>query len=440
MSSLTRFADAGHAPRTSRHGQAAPRPATTITRRGGRATPRVDPESLAPRLSVLMVAFEAGRWGSARLAKPLREAGFQVTAICPADNPLARTRYLDRHISLRDVRSSARLARVLSRTVRAGPPSLIIPCDERAVVCLQAIARDAERYRKYGVDDAVRSLIQLSLGATDHFDAMLLKTETARLARSLGVLTPAAFTVGTPDEAVLQAETLGYPVYVKASFSWAGMGVVLCQDRADLTAALAAMTERKPGALRGLVRRLLMRDWHPRQASIDVQKAIIGQPAMYCVSAKDGQTLAGLGAVALQTTTTTGPSSIVEVGAPHPQMAATAAKLVAAFGASGILGFDFIIEAQTGDAYFLECNPRPIPIAHLGPHVGVDLCDALAKAYRSGATSTSTSTSTKVVALFPQEWTRAPEGLDTVNTFVDVPWDDPDLLRAMVTPSPAGRA
>jgi len=440
MSSLTRFADAARAPRSARQGQAAPRPATAVAWRGGHVTPRVDPESPKPRLSVLMVAFEAGRWGSVRLAKPLQEAGFQVTAICPADNPLARTRYLDRHIPLRDVKSSARLARVLARTVRAASPSLIIPCDERAVVCLQSIAREAERYRKYGIDDAVRSLIQHSLGATDRFDAMLLKTETAKLARSLGVLTPAAFTVATPDEALLQAETLGYPVYVKASFSWAGMGVVLCQDRADLRAALAAMTGQKPSALRGFARRLLMRDWYPKQVSIDVQKAIVGQPAMFCVSAKDGQALAGLGAVALQTTTPTGPSSIVEVGAPHPQMAVAAAKLIASFGASGILGFDFIIEAESGDAYFLECNPRPIPIAHLGPHVGVDLCDALAKAYRNGAPSRVTATSTKVITLFPQEWTRAPEGLDTATTFVDVPWDDPDLLRAMVTPSPTGRA
>jgi carbamoylphosphate synthase large subunit len=439
MSSLTRFADAGHTPRTGRQGRAAPRPSTAITPRGGRATPRVDPESPTHGLSVLMVAFEAGRWGSVRLAKPLREAGFQVTAICPADNPLARTGYLDRHILLRDVKSSARLARVLARTVRDAAPSLIIPCDERAVVCLQAIARDAERFRKYGIDDAVRSLIQHSLGATDHFDAMLLKTETAKLARSLDILTPAAFTVGTPDEAVLRAETLGYPVYVKASFSWAGMGVVLCQDRADLTAALAAMTDRKPSALRGILRRLLMRDWYPKHVSIDVQKAIVGQPAMYCVSAKDGHTLAGLGAVALRTTSPTGPSSIVELGVPQPQMAAAAAKLVAAFGASGILGFDFIIEARTGDAYFLECNPRPIPIAHLGPHVGVDLCDALAKAYRNGAPSRAAATSSKVIALFPQEWTRSPGTLDMTTTFVDVPWDDPDLLRAMITPLPAGR-
>jgi len=112
MSSLTRFADAARAPRTARQGQAAPRPATAVAWRGSRATPRVDPESPKPRLSVLMVAFEAGRWGSVRLAKPLQEAGFQVTAICPADNPLARTRYLDRHFPLRAVKSSARTPRV----------------------------------------------------------------------------------------------------------------------------------------------------------------------------------------------------------------------------------------------------------------------------------------------------------------------------------------
>ena len=109
-----------------------------------------------------------------------------------------------------------------------------------------------------------------------------------------------------------------------------------------------------------------------------------------------------------------------------------AAKLIAAYGCSGFIGFDFMEEAATGRAFLLECNPRPIQVTHLGPRIGVDLCATLAAALRGEAPPPQAPTSEAEIALFPQEWLRDPASLAGASRFLDVPWEDPALLRAMV--------
>ena len=102
-------------------------------------------------------------------------------------------------------------------------------------------------------------------------------------------------------------------------------------------------------------------------------------------------------------------------------------------GATGFISFDFMIEAKTGKAYLLECNPRPIQIGHLGPRIGINLCDALARAVRGEVALQSGAANEATVAMFPQEWLRSPTTIAGLDAPLDVPWDDPELMRAMVT-------
>jgi predicted ATP-grasp superfamily ATP-dependent carboligase len=89
--------------------------------------------------------------------------------------------------------------------------------------------------------------------------------------------------------------------------------------------------------------------------------------------------LAGFAGIPLETASAQGPSTVVRLGA-HAAMAAASERMIAALGASGFIGFDFMLENRTGAALLLECNPRPIQVCHLGGQIGADLMVPLAEA------------------------------------------------------------
>ena len=373
-------------------------------------------------MDILIVAIETGRWGPARLPRALKDAGLTVAALCPADNAVAATDFLDRHYDLPVTRSGRRLAAALADAMQDCRPRLIVPADEQVVALLHALVRRGPGR----LNAAALAAIAASLGEPAHFDAMLMKGETLALARTLGVRVPPGGSVASLAEASAMAERIGYPVYVKAPFGWAGQGVTRCEDAIALAGALPP----RPGALaplKTLVRRVLGRDWFPTPAYVDVQSAIDGRPAMYCAVAWQGKMLAGFGGIPRETVSATGPSSVLWIG-PHPAMAAAAERMIAALGASGFIGFDFMLAHGTDDAYLLECNPRPIQVCHLGARIGADLMRPLADALagRAVATDAATPDHALEVALFPYAGQRSDFDPATV---LDVPWDDAGLCR-----------
>lgn len=143
-------------------------------------------------MNILMIGFEGGRWASARLVKPLRAAGFQVAALCLSSHPLAQTSFIQRLFPLTSVQSSRHLEMRLAEAMRIWQPRLIIPADERVIACLHALVRKAQTTGTSRLDDAALTIIVASLCKPDQFDAMLLKSSTLALARTLGVRVPAA--------------------------------------------------------------------------------------------------------------------------------------------------------------------------------------------------------------------------------------------------------
>jgi biotin carboxylase len=305
---------------------------------------------------------------------------------------------------------------------------LIVPCDERTVACLHALLREKVSGQ---LTQAERDLILMSLGAPDQLDAMLLKTRTIELARKVGVLAPAGGAVDGVEAALLMARKIGYPVYVKQSFSWAGQGVKLCRDEIALREALDSARPKLTRGLRALLKRFLRRDWYPANPPVDVQKAIDGQSAFFCVAALGGRMLAGFAGRRVLTSKVAGPSTIVRLSA-NPAMEASAARMIHAMGASGLLTFDFMLEAETGQAYLLECNPRPAQVGHLGGRIGIDLCAALAAGLGGKAWTPPEVVGDATIALFPQEWLRAKETAAQYGTALDVPWDDKALMKHMM--------
>jgi len=382
-------------------------------------------------MNILMVGFDSQRWGSARLVKALSAAGFRVAALCASDNPLARTRYLDRHFPLRDVLSSRHFESRLAQAMEEWRPELVIPADERVVACLHALVRRVLSGSASCPNEAALASIIDSFGDPDQFDATLLKSSTLQLARKLGLRVPEGTTVSSAAAAVSAAATIGFPVYVKTSFSWAGQGVSFCRNTGEVAAAVTLARPRSWIRLRNVIKRILHRDWYPTETAIDVQRPITGRPAMFAAVAMQGRMIAGFAGVTQQTCAANGPSSIVWIGA-DAEMERVSATLIHALGATGFIAFDFMIEDATGDIYLLECNPRPIPVCHLGSRIGVDLCAALRAALSNKGYISAADVEGETITLFPQEWQRNPDGVAKTDNYIDIPLDDPALLCAMV--------
>ena len=100
---------------------------------------------------------------------------------------------------------------------------------------------------------------------------------------------------------------------------------------------------------------------------------------------------------------------------------------------SGLHGFDFMLEAHTGNAHLIEINPRATQVGHLALGPGRDLPAALYAALCGEPVHAAPKvTENDVIALFPQEWLRAPESAFLRTAYHDVPWEERELLRACV--------
>ena len=272
-----------------------------------------------------------------------------------------------------------------------------------------------------------------SLGDANNHNSLLMKTETVALARRLALRIPESAIASNAEEAEELALRIGFPVYVKQSFSWAGQGGIRCDTPHDVADAFASMQPRSGSLLYEGARRLLRRDGYPVGSKIDIQQAIPGAPAFFAAFAWKGRMLAGFAGFVERSSSANGTSCVVRLAA-HEEMAQASSALISATRATGFIGFDFMIEDTTGDAYLLECNPRPVQVCHLGARIGVDLSAALASAVQGRPTTCRTAEGEEIVALFQQEWRRDRTALVDFPGFVDAPLDDPALLTRMTQP------
>src|SRR5277367_6638419 len=114
-------------------------------------------------------------------------------------------------------------------------------------------------------------------------------------------------------------------------------------------------------------------------------------------------------------------------------MAAAAEKMVRRLQLSGMQGFDFMLEAESRAAYLIEINPRATQVGHLSVGAGRDLPSALVSAITDTPVAAAPKmTENDTIALFPQEWLRDPSSAFLRSGYHDVPWGEPELLRACV--------
>ena len=394
------------------------------------------------RPKVLILSL-ADWFGSARLPYALREAGFEVGVAAEPGTLIAQSRSIDRFFPISVARVRIGMLSPLIRAIEVFDPLVIIPGDEAVVHLLYRLAQ-GEGPRPLSAQFA--ALIRRSVGDTARLKARTNRDQSRAAAAKAGILVPRNRVIASFADAEAFVAQIGWPVVLKREGTAGGHGVRICRGAEALAAGyreLEAMKlDTQSRSLKDRAHRLY---WNLRSGfrlagdlcresgggpKLSAEEFIVGTPAFHTAAVVEGNTVAGFSVlVRASYPSATGPSSIVQF-IEHPEMAEAARRLGREFGFTGLCGLDFIIDQNTGRSYFLEFNARPTPVSHLGRLAGSDLCTALKAGLIGREPPPAGLVQPLRVALFPQDWRRAPAETDRPADYLDIPWNDPPLIEA----------
>lgn len=386
------------------------------------------------RLRLLIVALD-NWYGSARLPRNLKRAGFEIGLLAPPGILAAQSCDVDQRFPLAADGAPRALERPAWQAIEAFAPDFIVPGDEKSVRMLNLMATSRSAPDAPGIKRVLLRSLSSKPGLPSRADMMAIAADT-------GLACPDQAVARSLDEAMRFAERVGWPVYLKRDNTAGGNGVRLCGDRTTLATQFAQLTNTAMSlwSAEGMLRR--GRQWLRSlgiggDPGITIQAAVPGEPAFHTAVALDGRWLAGISAdVEEFHPRPTGPSTRVCLHG-DPTMDDLARRLIAALGYNGFCGLDFI-RRPDGGLTFLEFNARPTPVAHLGDLAGGDLGAALHAALTGEPVAAPVPMPPKRVALFPQDWLRDPRSPDRAPYYLDIPTDDPALLAALGALLPKG--
>jgi hypothetical protein len=240
--------------------------------------------------------------------------------------------------------------------------------------------------------------------------------------------------ISSPGRLKAWAARSGFPAVLKANGTSGGDGVRIVRNAEDAERALRNL-QSPPSPLRAVKRALIDQDktllWPAalrRRFVVNAQEFVAGREATSAVACWQGKVLAGLHFEVLNKRDSAGPSSVLRL-IENAEMAFAAETVVRELKLSGLHGFDFMLDA--GNAYLIEINPRATQVGHLTLGPGRDLPAALYAALTGETVHPAAKLTEKdTIALFPQEWMRDPASPFLQSSYHDVPWDEPELLRA----------
>lgn len=372
--------------------------------------------------TALLVATATTWLGTARMPRNLVNAGWTVALLAPRDSLAEASRFIRKIGHLPAGATQRQWVHAFAGMVRATAPRLVLPCDDMAFRLMQALAVSPPEDLQPVPRLQLAALIRESLGDPAHFRASVDKTLLCQAAEVAGVRVPPYAVVDDPAEAASFAARHGWPVVLKRGHSSAGDGVAICADRDSLAHEYARLLAGERVDLGdGPGRRLL------------VQAHVPGRTQYYAGTTWRGRMLCGYAVEKIEGEAR-GPASVVRYFRSD-DLEASATRLAAAFGASGVFAPEYIIHEQTGDAYLVEINRRITPGTHRGAYFDVDSAAALLAAANGVAQQTRPRLDDRdehVFVSFPHEWLRDPGSAWLREHPVDVPWDEPELIEAML--------
>jgi hypothetical protein len=369
---------------------------------------------------------------TARLALALCHAGFEVEALCPPRHPL---RYALAASQLHTYQGLTPLSS-MARAIAAAKPDLVVPGDDLAVEHLH------ELHRRLGLQSGstteVGSLIARSLGSPECFPAIHSRAGFISLAREEGIRVPETDTIQSGEDVRNWIGRVGLPTVLKADGTSGGEGVRIVRTDAEAQQAFESLRS-APVLARAFKRALLDHDrtliWPAllrRRPAVSAQALVAGHEATSTIVGWQGTVLASLHFEVLRKSRAAGHATVVR-SIENAEMATAVERIVRRLGLSGMCGFDFMLEANTGNAYLIEINPRATQVGHIALGLGRDLPAALyGAATGSPIPATAAVTENRTIALFPHEWARDPQSEFLRTAYHDVPWKTPELVRACI--------
>jgi acetyl/propionyl-CoA carboxylase alpha subunit len=277
----------------------------------------------------------------------------------------------------------------------------------------------------------VRELIERSLGAPESFPVVCARTAFAELAQDLGIRVPHTEIIANHSDLERWVARMGLPTVLKANGTSGGYGVRIVQTMDEAERAF-----RKLQAPPSLRQAFLSRDrtliWpclKREQPVMNAQRFVVGREVTSTIACWKGTVIGALHFEVVNKLYSTGPASVLRL-IENPEMLTAAERVVCQLKLSGIHGFDFILEAQTGNLFLIEINARATQVGHLALGPGRDLPAALCAAVSGVAVQAAPRvTENDTIALFPQEWMRDPGSKFLQSSYHDVPWTEPGLLK-----------
>ena len=227
------------------------------------------------------------------------------------------------------------------------------------------------------------------------------------------------------DAALAFAGVHGYPIVLKRSHGFAGSGVAIIAGGDELPAAMTGLAKAQALDLgRAASPRLIAQAFIPG--------AIVSRPS----AAWRGRELAGVTRIkVVRHPPVTGPGTVTR-SLLEPEARAFSEALIAGLGITGLLGIEYVVDARTGERVAdRDQPPRDPGHAHRRAGRHRPLRRAARRDRRCSLSAAPHDVAPgfeRTVARFPQEWLRDPASPYLRDCPVDAPWDDPDLLAALL--------
>lgn len=370
--------------------------------------------------SLLMVATATEWLGAARMPRNLAQAGFAVSLLVPPGSMAEKSRF---PVNIRRLPANATTTdwvEAFTATVRATSPRLVLPCDDTSLRLLMLLASSPPPTMPPAQRLQLAALIVDSLGDPAFYRASIDKTMIGPAAVALGLRVPPSIVVTRLDDAADFIAAQGFPLVLKRGHSTAGEGVAICADPAVLArefARLVAMPALDLGDLTA--------------GRIVLQAYVTGTIHFYTAVAWRGALVSGVAVEKIEGERK-GPTSAVRYFR-SPRMHAASARIASGFGLTGIFSPEFIATPNDGEPWLLEVNRRISHGTHRGARMNVDAGAALYAAMHGTAAPRDQLDADEehFCAHFPQEWMRDPRSPHLRRLPVDVPWDEPELARAL---------
>jgi hypothetical protein len=362
----------------------------------------------------------------------LANAGCTVEAVCPSGHPLGSTSAVQRthdYHGLTPLRS-------FTAAITATKPDLIVPGDDLATCHLHKLHRRAEGREGKAVE--LRNLIERSLGASESYPVVYARTAFMELAQAEGVRVPPTEIIAHSQDLRKWVARTGFPTVLKANGSSGGDGVRVVHTMEEAEDGLRRL--QAPPLLARAAKRALVDHDHTlvwpslrrRRFVVNAQMFIAGREATSTIACWKGTVLAGLHCEVINKADSAGHATVVRM-IENAEMSAATETMVRRLNLSGLHGFDFMLEAHTGNAYLIEINPRATQVGHLTLGPGRDLPAALYAAVSGQALHAASKVTEKdTIALFPQEWIRDSASPVLQSGYHDVPWEEPELIQMCV--------